>query len=211
MFLKKTVPFLITFIMGIITFLCFFVPHHLMQSLWDGIANWALIISGGAIAVGAWSMIRNYSKKAMSKNDPNRMYSAITMLSLIAMTVIGFTGGVKAGTLFNDVYNYVLSPLNSTMFALLAFYIASAAFRSFRLKSFHAGLLLGAALIVMLAQIPTGAALYSDLPAIKDWILRYPNVAGQRAIMIGVATGSVATALKIILGIDKSIFTGSGK
>ena len=74
------------------------------------------------------------------------------------MAIIGFVdkNNVMPGSLFNDIFSNILVPLESTMFSLLAFYIASAAFRSFRLKSFSAGLLLFAAIIVMLAQIPTG-------------------------------------------------------
>ncbi|MCK5074091.1 MAG: hypothetical protein KAQ98_11745 [Bacteriovoracaceae bacterium] len=215
MFLKKTVPFLITLGMGLFTFTYYFVPHKLMQNMWDMVSDWAIIIGGGALAVGAVSMIRTYYKKAMTKSDPNRYYSMITIVCVFLMAIIGFITGIKPGSLFNDLFIHVMAPCESTMFSLLSFYIASAAFRSFRLKSFSAGLLLFSAIIVMLAQIPTGETISAaipglNIPLIKTWLLNYPNVAAQRAILIGVAIGSVATALKIILGIDKSVFAGAG-
>ena len=83
--------------------------------------------------------------------------------------------------------------------------------RYFRLKSFSAALLMIAAIVVMLAQIPAGESLGAWLRNLSQWILDVPNVSAQRAIQIGVAIGAVATALKIILGIDKSIFSGVGK
>ncbi len=211
MFFKKTVPFLLTLGVGLFTFLYFYVPHNLMQILWEEAATWGVIVSGGAMLVGVVSMIRTYYKKSLNKEDPNRYFALITIVSFFAMTLIGFFGGIKPGTLFNDLFLNVMAPLESTMFSLLAFYIASAAFRSFRLKSFSAGLLLVSAIIVMLAQVPTGEMISSYIPVLKDWILDYPNVAAQRAILIGIGIGSIATALKIILGIDKSVFTGAGK
>ncbi len=211
MFFKRTVPFLITLSVGIFTFLYYFIPHEKVQNIWDIATTWAIIIGGGAMAVGVVSMIRTYSKRAMNREDPNRYYGIITILSMVTMTLIGLIGGITPETLFNNIFINILAPLEATMFSLLSFYMASAAFRSFRLKSFSAGLLLLSAIIVMLAQIPTGEIIYKDLPIVKDWILRCPNVAGQRAIMMGIAIGAAATALKIILGIDKSVFAGVEK
>ncbi|MBF0314134.1 MAG: hypothetical protein HQK50_07670 [Oligoflexia bacterium] len=211
MFLKKTVPFLITLGMGIYTFAYYFMPHRAMQNIWDQLSNWAIIVGGGSMAVGIVSMFRTYYKRSMNRADPNRYYCMITLVCMVGMAVIGFVTGIGDGTLFNDLFLNVMLPLESTMFSLLAFYIASAAFRSFRLKTFSAGLLLFAAVVVMLAQIPAGENISKQIPVIAAWINEYPNVAAQRAIMIGIAIGSVATALKIILGIDKSVFSGAGK
>ncbi|MBF0360145.1 MAG: hypothetical protein HQK49_04000 [Oligoflexia bacterium] len=211
LFLKKTVPFLITLGMGIFTFMYYFMPHKHMKFVWENVSDWAIIIGGGSMAVGAISMIRTYYRKSMNKEDPNRWYAVITLVCMIGMTLIGFIFGIGSETLFNDLFINVMMPLESTMFSLLAFYIASAAFRSFRLKSFSAGLLLVAAIIVMLAQIPLGENISVHIPAISSWIMDCPNVAARRAILMGISIGVVATALKIILGIDKSVFSGAGK
>ena len=42
------------------------------------------------------------------------------------------------------------------------------------------------------------------LPVLQDWIYFYPNVAGTRAIMIGIGLGIFATSIRYILGIEKS-------
>lgn len=211
LFLKKTVPFLLTLGMGIFTFMYYFMPHKNMQAIWDMVSDWAIIIGGGAMAVGAVSMIKTYYKKSLNKEDPNRWYALITLICTVGMTLIGFIFGIGGESLFNDLFINVMMPLESTMFSLLAFYIASAAFRSFRLKSFSAGLLLFAAIVVMLAQIPLGENISSNIPSLASWIMDYPNVAARRAILMGISIGTVATALKIILGIDKSVFSGVGK
>ena len=70
MFLKKTVPFLITISMGAFTFLYYFIPHKIMQDIWDQLSNWAIIIGGGAMAVGVISMMRTYYFKARNRQDP---------------------------------------------------------------------------------------------------------------------------------------------
>jgi hypothetical protein len=90
------------------------------------------------------------------------------------------------------------------MFALLAFFIASAAFRAFRMRNVESGLLLGAAILVMLGLVPIGRAISPMFPQIQEWIVDVPNNAGRRAIMMGAALGAIATGLRVILGLERS-------
>ena len=105
-------------------------------------------------------------------------------------------------------------PLNASMVALLAFYIASAAFRAFRARNLEATVLLIAACIVMFARVPIGEAFWmlifgdGKLGQFQNWIMNVPNVAGRRAIFIGAALGAVATGLRVILGIERSHLGG---
>jgi hypothetical protein len=112
---------------------------------------------------------------------------------------------------FKWIYDRVLTPLTATMFALLAFFIASAAFRAFRARNLEATILLVSACIVMLAQVPVGEQLPfigEYLAQFKNWILNTPNAAAQRAIYIGAALGAISTGLRIVLGIERSHLGG---
>jgi hypothetical protein len=102
------------------------------------------------------------------------------------------------------LYDHVFAPCNATMFALLAFFIASAAFRAFRARNVEAALLLGAAILILLGRAPIGRSISQYLPEIADWILDIPNNAGRRAIMMGAALGGIATGLRVILGLERS-------
>ena len=99
------------------------------------------------------------------------------------------------------------------MFAMLAFYVASAAFRAFRAKNLEAILLLGTAFIILLGRTFAGVTLTSWLPEsvaglkidnMTVTIMTVFNTAGNRAIMIGIALGISATSLKVLLGVDRS-------
>jgi hypothetical protein len=122
------------------------------------------------------------------------------------------------GSWFGWAYEYIFKPCTATMFALLAFYVASAAFRAFRAKNFEALLLLGTAFIILLSQTFAGYWLTSWLPSdpqqnalawlrmenLKILIMRVFATAGTRAIMIGIALGLASTSIKIMLGQDRS-------
>ena len=161
------------------------------------------------------------------------------------------------GSLFQWMFQYIFSPLSATMFALLAFFVASASFRAFRARNFEASLLLVAGIIIMLGRVPVGSLISSwtimyilafsigiginsyvknrnmvfgwilgscglitgfgmtmgwpidqpaifFLPALQEWIYLVPNLAGSRAILIGIGLGIVATSLRYIFGLEKS-------
>jgi len=109
-----------------------------------------------------------------------------------------------SGRVYTWIYDHVFAPCNATMFALLAFFVASAAFRAFRARNTEAALLLGSAIIVLLAQMPLGRVIAPILPEVSNWILDIPNNAGRRAIMMGAAIGAIATGLRVILGLERS-------
>src|SRR4029079_7290896 len=103
-------------------------------------------------------------------------YSLVALLSLGFVTVAGVVQGVEEGTLVNRYYNMVNSPLASTMFALLAFFIASAAFRAFRARNAEATLLLGTAIIMMIGLVSVGGFLWSVFPATIEGVRELSNL-----------------------------------
>jgi hypothetical protein len=119
----------------------------------------------------------------------------------------------EQGSSFWWMFEYAFKPLTATMFAMLAFYVASAAFRAFRAKNVEASLLLGTAFIILLGQTFAGVLLTSWLPDslsalrienLTVYIMSVFNTAGNRAIMIGIALGIASTSLKVLLGVDRS-------
>ena len=163
----------------------------------------------------------------------------------------------EEGGLFKWMFDSIFTPLSATMFALLAFYVASASYRAFRVRNFEATLLLLAGIIIMLGRVPVGSLItpwmvmyllvfvgaifmstyFRDrkiifgsfvlgllgvtllginmdwnptqpaiffLPSLQEWIYTVPNLAGARAIMIGIGLGIIVTSLRYIFGLEKS-------
>jgi hypothetical protein len=103
------------------------------------------------------------------------------------------------------VYLKVFAPLQATMFALLAFYVASATFRAFRARSMEATLLLVAGAVVMLGQVSLGNEWTGGVAGeVKDFLMNNFVKAAERAIVIGASFGVLATGLRIVLGLERS-------
>ena len=130
------------------------------------------------------------------------------------MVVIGVPFGPRHPA-FVWIFDHVQVPMDATMFSLLAFFIASAAYRAFRARTLEATLLLAAALIVMLGNAPIVSAYWNklsfatDLPSeTRQWILENPNLSARRGIIFGVSLGVISQSIRIILGIERSYLGG---
>jgi hypothetical protein len=74
----------------------------------------------------------------------------------------------------------------------------------------------------MFARVPIGKFLWQQMPDsvvqwranlpgdVADWILNVPSMAARRGILLGVGLAAIATALKIMLGIERS-YMGAGE
>jgi hypothetical protein len=198
----------------------FFVPHYPMGFLADMFSDWFSIVAAAAIWLGALNLMR-VSLEKVYKEPKERIYAAVTIASFLLIVIIGFffSNGrsfQEPGTRFDWLYINIYTPLMATMFAMLAFFVASASYRAFRARNAQATVLLLAAFVVMLGRTPFGDWLSNILFLPEGWgisnlsniVMNYFNVAGQRAIMIGIALGIVSTSLRIILGIERTYLGG---
>ncbi len=202
------------------------------DSIKQEVLKWVTIISGFTLILGVVSIFR-VNLKAFQQKKKDRWYKLVTIVSLLAMAIPGVfpgpeteigkalyelfpasvgswlgTYGTQNGIIVSWLFDHLDAPMMATMFATLAFYIASAAYRAFRARTLEATLLLGAALIVMFWRVPMGeAALNFITPDLPEWIntvlMRGVNASVQRGIIIGAALGAASMSLRIILGIER--------
>lgn len=210
---KFRIPIIIAMITGLAMVIREFIPHKPFDILNSMFQDWYMIIASFAILLGVGSLLTVHGNKIRHQKE-GWGYSVVLILGFITISFFGFAGGISEkghgliGQGFNWMFIYMYNALQSTMFSLLAFFVASAAYRAFRARTAEATLLLIAAFIVMLGRVTVGEYIYSKLPIITEWIMDYPNTAGQRAVMIGIGLGIVSTSLRIILGIEKSYLGG---
>jgi hypothetical protein len=205
--LKNRLPILLTMLAGFLMLLKFFLNVDAITAVADEIEQWCLIIFAMAVVLGVANISR-INLRAVARKRPDWPYKLVLLGGMVGMAGVGFhdlltRGDVAAGGLFYYFYETTYLPLASTMFALLAFFIASAAFRAFRARNTQAALLLIAGVFVMIGRVPLGAAISEYIPKMADWIMAVPNAAGQRALIMGAAMGVIATGLRILFGIER--------
>ncbi len=205
--MKRTIPLTLVLVLGIVFLVQYYIPSRASQQLFDHTLQWEIVISIPAIAIALDSLVRHHILKIRQKKK-DWPYSLVYLGSALGMALVGILGGIRQGSLFMRLFTYAMAPMQATVFALLAYYMASAAYRSFRARKAEATVLLLSAFVLMLGLIPLGASIWKGLPVLGEWLMMVPNMASKRAIMFGVGIGIAATNLKIMLGIERNWLGG---
>ncbi|MFN8454518.1 MAG: hypothetical protein U0401_07560 [Anaerolineae bacterium] len=165
------------------------------------LVSWAAIVTAFALLLGFANVVSVHWGRIQTQK-PGFLYSAVLLLALFGTLIMGMGGGpAAASTQF--IFNYILQPLEATFFALLALFMATAAFRAFRVRNLETFFFVLFAVIVLLGQVPVSIYLWPEFPVIKDWILNVPTLAGIKGILLGVALGVIATGLRVLIGADR--------
>jgi hypothetical protein len=221
--MQRRIPLILVLLTGLFGAFAFFIPHGAVQAVDAVMRNDVQrILAAFSLVLGVGSIVQHHLLKIQHKAT-FWQYSWITLVALLLTAIIGVFGGIdpnRPGILpthiggfsfhIQTIFSNMMVPLAATMFSMLAFFMASAAYRAFRARTFEATLLLVAAFILMLGAVPLGRLIHRELPAFAEWILAVPNTASKRGILFGVALGSLATSLKIIIGIERGWLGGGG-
>lgn len=187
---------------GSVVFLSYLVPG--LNKIQEPLLDWAVIVGtvaliflGGLNVLAVhWNKIRHF--------EAGWVYSLFLWLGFGTMLVVGFRGGPD-GELVSLIFKHVQFPLQATLFSLLAFFVATAAYRAFRLRSLESLAFILVAVVVLLGQIPGWALpeLRETLPWARKWILTVMSLGGARGILLGVALGTIVVGVRLLLGIDR--------
>ena len=264
--MKRQIAYFLVIFIGFLTLIGHFIKYHPLNDFIDNDATqWFDIISGFAAFLGVINLLQLHLNKVANKRK-HYQYSIITLFGFIIMIIFGFIYNgsnvpmgphlKEQGSAFYWMFQNIYLPLGATMFALLAFFVASASYRAFKIRNFEATLLLVSGIFLMLGRVPVGqlipwwlsleiyiclifaiiAGLFTNkktlfytllismiifpfiilqlnlsqlavfkISDLQEWIMDVPATAGSRAIMIGIALGTIAQSYRIITGRERSI------
>lgn len=206
--MKRSFPLLIVFVVGTFLLTTYFFEAPTLESGGKMLNSWGVIVTAFAMGLASINIIRIHANRIANQRSGwvNSLALLATMFIFIGVGIFSRHNptNVAAKELFSNLFNYAYSPFSATMYAMIAFYVASASYRAFRMRSLEATLLLSAAVLVMLGNAPIAEQIWDKFPLIGKWLLTVINTTGQRGIAIGVAIGGFATSLRILLGFDRA-------
>jgi hypothetical protein len=197
---NQKIPALIVSVVAIIMIASSYLDFEVLDVTAGYIKSWNSMLFSFTLLAGSVNLLQVSSKKIQRKMEgewiPN-IVLLVTMFSVIGVWI--FTSGITS-PLYQWLYTNVLNPLESSLYALVGFFLVYAAWIGFRARNFESGIMLVSGILIMLAMtsLPLGG-----LFDLGNWLKDVPGTAGSRSFMITAAIGTMMMGLRIILGRQK--------
>lgn len=206
--LRRQLPLIVVFVTAVLVMLFKFVNFgETGKNVLSQMDKWSQVTSIVAFLLGPINLIRLHLGN-VTKRRPRWVHSALTLVVIVVFTIVFALNGSN-GEVTLWIINNIAIQISGAIYAMLGFYICSAAYRSFKLRNLEATVLLLSAVILMLAQAPIGEQIIPGISKWGEWILSVPNSAGMRGIRLGAAIGAFAASIRVILGLERSWVGGS--
>lgn len=205
------IPIFLTIVATLLQVIPYYVDYTPLNDAANTVNLWVLLIVAWATFIGPLSLIQVHGK-TVQKRSKGWYFSVIVLLFTVVMTIAGLPiAEIGLGTtnaVYNWLFTYAQTPLSGTMYGLIAFFITSAAYRSFRAKNIEATIVLLAGLAMVMYNAPIFTATWPGFRTIGQWIYDVPNMATNRAVTIGAALGAIALAVRTLMGIERGYLRG---
>jgi len=203
--MKKILPItnaIIAVISGLFVLLGYFFPGAL-GGIQSTLIGWAIILAAFALLLGIFNLAMVHWKKTGSEGS-SRVYSIVLLVSLfVTILIVSISGPTGSWSMW--VFNSFQVPVEVSLLAVLAVVLVYAAARLLaRRPKWNTILFLVTVLIVLAGSVPLFfIGEITPLSIVRGWLAQVPAIAGARGLLLGVALGTVATGLRILIGIDR--------
>ena len=208
------IPIALTIIACLLQVIPYYFEIPALESAANTASNGVLLIVACATFVGVISIIQVHGKRIQRQSE-GWYYSLLVIGLSVIMALTGLPFPEAGLGVNNSIYNWlfinVQTPLGGTMYSIIAFFITSAAFRAFRARNLEASIILVAGTIMVMGNAPLLTNYFPFIADMSLWIRQVPNLATMRGVMIGAALGSIALAVRTLMGIERGYLRGGGE
>ncbi len=203
--MKKILPLanaVIAVIAGVLVLLGYFF-EGVFKNIQSVLVGWAIILAAFALLLGVINLAKVHWMK-VSAGGKASIYSVVLLVSLaLTILIASISSPTGAWTLW--VFNSFQVPVEISLMAVLAVVLIYAAVRLLNRRPHWSSILfLATVLIVLVGSVPLFlVGNIGPLSMLNSWLTQVPAVAGARGLLLGVALGTVATGLRILMGVDR--------
>jgi len=191
---------------GIFVLLGYFIDYEVILTLRLILMRWSVLLAAVALFLGLFNLLTVHWSK-VSEQEKGWPFSALLILAFLVTLIMGLVFGPD-NQISLLLFNYIQLPIEASLMALLAVFLAVAGFRLVsRRRDPFSLIFVVVALFILLGTGPSLGASDSDayilLRQLRNWIAQVWASGGARGILLGVALGAGLTGLRVLLAVDR--------
>lgn len=163
--------------------------------------RWFIILSAFGLLLGVGHLLQVHLRRVL-QGEAEWGLSLLLVATALATLVAGLlqSSGVTS-PLVEWIFDTFLAPGAATLYALVIFFMAAAAYRYLRITAPGGGWMLAGTLLMLLLQMPISTTL---LPTMfgdnMAWLLQAPVMATFRGALLGSALALILIGIRYLLG-----------
>jgi hypothetical protein len=207
--MKRYVPMGLAIFSGFAVIFGFFLDIPIINTVEDTLTSWVSYLNYFAVLVGTAGVLRLSIPRLLKrgKDWPIDAYS-ITMIAV--MFGLGMTVGTKSFG-YTWLYDNFYRPVSASIFAMLGFYLLSASYRAFRVKSLPVLGSIIAVILILINSAPAGPALFPTIASMAVWVRDVPSKAGMRGYIMAAAFGAISIGIRVLVGRETTYLGQKGQ
>jgi len=208
--MKLSISWIFAIVGGLIVLIGYFVPIEPLQGIQETILQVAMFTLAFGVLAGVFSLLRVHIRRFEGEHKGSGYSLVLFLAFLFPLIAAGLDLFFSApnfqpmGIMSRWVFSYLLLPVETTLFALLAVVLIYFAARMLRRQATAFSMIFfGALLIALILTSPFLVSVVPQLQWLNDSIVRPLALGGGRGILLGVALGTIATGIRILMGADR--------
>lgn len=190
---------------GLMVLVGYFIEWPLLVTIRQVFLHYALILGALALIVGLFNLIGVHWRK-VSGGEKGSAYSVLLLISfMLTLVVSAYFGPTGSWSLW--IFNNIQTPIESSLMAILVVVLIFAGIRLVRRRlNLFSLIFIATVVVVLLGSAPVFGV---ELPilygpnGLRALIEAIPVTAGARGLLLGVALGTIATGLRVLMGVDR--------
>ena len=198
--LRAPVAAAIAIAIGLLVLLSLLIPG--LEDLGTRILNWTILLAALALVLGFVNLFSVHFDKVRNREKP--VYSLVLLIGMLVTFAFTLWEGSQA-ELPVWIFTYIQLPVETSLMAVLAVSLTLAAARMVQYRSDRMSIIFIVTVFVLL--VSSGPLFGVEIPAFTQtlgpYLTNFLSVGAMRGLLIGVALGTVATGLRVLIGADR--------
>lgn len=197
------IPTFIIVFVGLVMFGDYYLRLPYVPNIAGFLTRAGVVITTIAMILGAVNVIRIHGGYLVRRARGQWPFSLALLSVMLIMFITGLVPPLATHPVHIWLFQWIWTRGYLALWCLPAFFIATAAFRAFRVRSWEGTVLLISGFIMMLYSAPFGSVLAPAITPVGDWFLQVPNMGSQRGITLAAAVGAIVFGIRIFLGRER--------